>query len=138
MMTLDRFEEALSLHGSRLERWPAALAAEATALVARDARAAALHTEAARLDARLADIVRAEPVTSAALGHIIVGIDNGHTHDVTLRPTPRFAAWAGVMMAAFLVVGFAIGLAVPADQNDDALAGLLFGTSVGDSMGSLL
>ena len=128
-MRPDQFEEALSRYGGDLDTWPAATRAAARALAAGDARAARMLADAVRLDQALGEIASAKPVDAALIGGIVAGIGNGRHHDVTVRPTGRLMAWSGAAMALFLFVGFAIGVAVPADQGDDALAGLMFGAS---------
>ena len=75
------------------------------------------------------------------IGRIIAGIGDGSRHDLTIRPTGRLVAWAGGVMAVFLVVGFAAGVALPASQGEDAMAGLVFGSSgatISEDGGSLL
>ena len=128
-MRRDQFEKAVGLYGGDLAKWPATMRAEAEALAAGDRLAAGMLAAARRLDHLLAEVVRPAPVDAAMMGRIIAGIGNGSHSDVTIRPTGRLAAWAGAAMAAFLVVGFAVGVALPANQGEDALAGLMFGSS---------
>src|SRR3990170_3265293 len=128
-MNHDQFEEALSLYGGDLARLPATMRAAAEALVAGDERARRMLADAARIDHLLAEAVRPLPIDAAMMGRIIAGIGNGRRHDVAIRPTGRLVAWAGGAMAVFLVVGFAAGVALPANQGEDALAGLMFGSS---------
>jgi hypothetical protein len=140
-MTYDEFERALDRHGGDLERWPAALKAEARALADKDAAAARMLAEAARLDGLLAETVRPVSLDAASLGAIIAGIRTDRHREVTVRPTRRLAAWSGAAMAAFLAIGFVIGLAMPQSQYDASLAGLAFGTSsttAYDTSGGLL
>ncbi len=135
-MNLEKLEELLSRYGGDLTKWPAARRDEAQALIATDARAAKLRDEAVRLDALVGEVAQPGAMDAAAIGRIIAGIGNGRHHDLTLRPTRRLIAWAGAAMAAFLVVGFAAGLAIPANQGEDTLAGLMFGSSVSTTVNS--
>jgi len=140
-MTYDEFERALDRHGGDLERWPAAMRAEARALVDKDAAAARMLAEAARLDRLLAETAGPAAFDAASLGAIIAGIRTDRHREITVRPTRRLAAWSGAAMAAFLAVGFVIGLAMPQYQDDSSLAGLAFGTSAAttyDTSGGLL
>lgn len=140
-MKADQFEEALSRYGGDLDTWPAATRAAARALAAGDARAARMLADAVRLDEALGEIASGKPVDAALIGGIVAGIGNGRHHDVTVRPTGRLMAWSGAAMALFLFVGFAIGVALPANQGDDALAGLVFGggtSAIADTAGDLL
>ena len=128
-MRIEQLEQALDRYGGDLKRWPAPLRAEAEALIASDAKAAKLAGDTAQLDALLADAVKPIAVDAALMGRIVAGIGNGIHHEVALRPTPRFAAWAGAAMIAFLTAGYVAGIALPASQGEDALAGLMFGNS---------
>ena len=128
-MRIEQLEQALDRYGGNLERWPAALAAEATTLIAANADAARLAAQAGRLDGLLVEAVRPIAVDAVLIGRILAGIDNGAHHDVPLRATPRLVAWAGAAMIAFLTAGYVVGLALPASQGEDALAGLMFGNS---------
>jgi hypothetical protein len=131
-MNRDELEERLSRHGSDLGRWPAAARAAAESLMASDAGAAKLCAEAQRLDALLGTAMRPVPLDSAAIGRIMVGIDDHHHRDLTLRPTRRLFAWASAAMMVFLVAGYAVGVAFPSSSytsSDDTIAGLMFGSS---------
>ena len=128
-MNMNQFEEALSRYGADPGRWPAADRVACEALIASDPSAARLLDEALRLDRLLARSVEPLPVDAAILGGIIAGIGDGRYRDQTLRPTRRLAVWAGAAMAASLVVGFIAGVALPANQGEDTLAGLMFGTN---------
>ena len=139
-MNLERFEETLDRLGSDLKRWPAPDRAAAEALIAADGRAAALHRRAQQLDSLLAAATAPVAVDSAAMGRIMAGIDHPRHRDQTLQPTRRLFAWASAAMVVFLVAGFAAGVALPSNQGEDTLAGLMFGsstTSASDS-GSVL
>ena len=131
-MTRVDFERALAAHGGDLGRWPAELAAEARAVVTRDPAAGRELTQAAALDALLAQMVKPVPVDSATVGRIIAGISARHARERAVRPTARLLAWAGAAMAVFLVVGFVLGLAIPASSGDDAFAAL-FGADASQS-----
>ena len=128
-MRIEHLQAALDRYGGDLARWPAAERAEAEALVASDAKAAALVAAARRLDGALAEAMRPMPVDAALIGRIVAGIGATGHHDVAVRPTRRLFAWAGAAMVAFLVTGYAVGLALPASQGEDAFAGLMFGNS---------
>jgi hypothetical protein len=127
-MTIDELGKALDRYGGDLGRWPDALRGEAEALTARDATAASVLAQAARLDGLLADSVQPMPVDAALIGRIVAGIDDGVHREIALRPTPRLAAWAGVAMLAFLSAGYAAGLMLPASEGEDTFAGLMFGS----------
>ena len=128
-MNLERFEETLSRLGANLTRWPTAERAEAEALIASDPQAAKLHDQATRLDTLIGAAVTPVAMDSAAMGRIMAGIDHRRHHDLTLQPTRRLFAWASAAMVVFLVAGFAAGVAMPVNQGEEALAGLVFGSS---------
>ena len=128
-MRIDQFEQALDRYGGALTHWPEPQRSEAMALVASDAKAARLAANAARLDGLLAETMQPLPVDAALIGRIVSGIGAGAHRDAPFRPTPRFAAWAGVLMIAFLSAGYVAGVLLPDTQGDDALAGLMFGNS---------
>jgi anti-sigma-K factor RskA len=128
-MNLERFEEMLGRLGSDLKRWPAPDRAAAETLIAADSRAADLHGRAQQLDGLLAAAVAPVAVDSAAMGRIMVGIDHPRHRDQTLQPTRRLFAWASAAVVVFLVAGFAAGVAIPSNQGEDTLAGLMFGSS---------
>ena len=128
-MNHDQLQAALDRYGGDLDKWPAADRDSAKALAAADTAAERMLAAAARLDALMAEVARPAPVDAALIGRIVAGIGNGRHREVTVRPTARLMAWSGAAMALFLFAGFAIGLAVPADQGEDTLAGLMFGGS---------
>ena len=128
-MNLERFEETLSRLGGNLSRWPAAERAEAQALIAADRQAAKLHGQATRLDTLIGATMSPVAMDAAAMGRIMAGIDHRRHHELTLQPTRRLFAWASAAMAVFLVAGFAAGVAIPSNQGEDTLAGLMFGSS---------
>jgi len=135
-MTEKELEVALDRYGGRLERWPAALRAEAEALAAKRASAAQAIADAAQLDATLAAAMEPMRVDAAFLGRIMTHAGETPHHEVAVRATPRFVAWAGAAMVAFLVTGYAVGATLPDGyaQDDDApLAGLLIGSDTADS-----
>lgn len=132
-MNHDQFEEALSRYGGDFNKWPASARADAEALAATDRRAAAMLAAARRLDGLLSAIASPRPVEAALVGRIAAGIDNGKHRDVTVRPSGRLAAWAGAAVVLFLAAGFAVGLALPQSQGEDAFAGLMFGGSAAAS-----
>jgi hypothetical protein len=63
------------------------------------------------------------------LGRILAGIDERARPERALRPTRRLAALAGAAMAASLMIGYVAGVALPASDGEDTLAGLMFGSS---------
>ena len=127
---------ALDRYGGDLTKWPAKLRADAAVLIARDPEAAAMAEAARALDATLTEAMQPIPVDAAFLGKIMAHVGEAPHHDVPVRATPRFAAWAGAAMFAFLVTGYAVGATLPdgMTQDDDApLAGLLIGSDTGSS-----
>ena len=60
-MGLERFQELIDAYGAGPSRWPVAERAAAEALLARDARARALLTDAAALDGLLDSAAAPEP-----------------------------------------------------------------------------
>lgn len=144
-MTSDEFEQGLDRYGGDFSRWPAGLRAGAEALVREDRTAAELARVAVRLDRALAHAVEPLGVDSGFLGSMVAGIGPARPRGEAVRPTPRFVAWAGAAMAAFLVTGYAIGAALPATTSDDAVASLILGdtsatvdTGAADGLGGLL
>lgn len=142
-MNIQHLQEALDRYGGDLRRWPETMRSEAEAFAASDANAARLLAMAARLDDALAEAMRPMPVDAAMIGRIVSRLGNGKHHDFAVRPTRRLAAWAGAAMVALLVTGYAVGLAVPASEGEDAFAGLIFGnssttTTVDSDSGSVL
>ena len=137
---------ALDRYGSDFARWPAAERAEAEAHFAANPHAATLLATARRLDRAVASTMTPMNLDAAFVGRIVAHVGERAHHDVAVRATPRLFAWAGAAVVAFLVTGFAAGLALPATQGEDAFAGLMFGSSasadtVGDAVtdtGSLL
>jgi hypothetical protein len=128
-MKIEQLEQALDRYGGELTRWPAALRAEAEALAVGDAKAAKLIGTSLKLDGTLAEAMRPMHVDAAMIGRIVSGISTAGYHDVAVRPTRRLFAWAGAATVAFLVTGYAAGIALPASQGEDAIAGLMFGNS---------
>jgi hypothetical protein len=131
-MRIEQLEQGLDRYGGDLARWPAAMRAEAEALIASDKRAAKLAATAARVESALAEAIRPMEVDTALIGRIVAETAGSRAlvaRDVTVRPTGRLIAFAGAAMVAFLVTGYAVGLAIPASQGEDAIAGLVFGNS---------
>jgi hypothetical protein len=88
-----------------------------------------MHSAAMHLEALLGEAMAPVSLNSAAIGRIMDGVGNGRRHELTLQPTRRLIALASAAMVAFLVVGFAAGLVATSDSDDDdTLAGLLFGS----------
>ncbi|HVZ14380.1 MAG TPA: hypothetical protein VG894_07975 [Bauldia sp.] len=135
-MTEQELEVALDRYGGRLDRWPAALRAEAEALAAESKRASQAIASSAQLETTLAAAMAPMNVDSAFLGRIMAHAGETPHHEVAVRATPRFVAWASAAMVAFLATGYAVGATLPdvTTQDDDApLAGLLIGSDTGDS-----
>jgi hypothetical protein len=133
-MNLKDLEVALDRYGGDLERWPTQLAAEAETLAATDGEAAKLIATAARLDAVLGVAMQPMTVDAAFLGRIMAHVGETPHHEVAVRATPRFVAWAGAAMVAFLVTGYAVGATLPQTQDADAFAGLMFGSDTTDTV----
>jgi hypothetical protein len=132
-MKIDELEQGLDRYGGDLTHWPPALRAEAEAMAAGDRTAAAILGVAARLDGALARAMQPMGLDAAFMGRIVAGLGNGIYHDVAVRPTRRLIAWAGAAVVAFLVTGYAVGLALPVSQGEDAFASLMFGDSTSSS-----
>jgi hypothetical protein len=128
-MRLEIFEDGLDRYGGDLAKWPAELREEAETLVAGNAAAARLLAQSQRLDGLLMAATRPLTMDSAALGKILAVTGNGGHHPVVVRPTGRLIGWASAAMVVWLVAGFAAGLAVPQNSGEDAIAGLVFGSS---------
>jgi len=131
-MTINDLEQALERYGGDLRRWPEALRVDAARLIATDADAARIAATAERLDGLLAEAVAPLPVDAAFIGRIVGQAGTGHGHlarEAPLRPTPRFAAFAGAAMVVFLAAGYVAGLILPSTDSDDLYAGLMFGNS---------
>src|SRR5262245_9390793 len=118
-MNRAEVDDRVARFGVDFARCPPALAYGARTLVERDAGAAAASAPTACLDVLLKEIVRTVAVDAATIGRIIAGINIGRSHETALRPTGRLFAWAGATMAVFLVVGFALGMAIPTVSDDD-------------------
>lgn len=136
-MTRDEFDAGLDRYGGDLSRWPPALRQQAEALAAADSQAAAALTTAGRLDALLAEVAASEATDAALIGRI-VSRGRQTQRETVLKPTRRLAAWAAAGVAATLMAGFIAGALVPADQSNDAIAGLMFSGTVDDISGDLL
>ena len=140
-MTMNEFEHALDRYGGDLKRWPETERSAAEALIATDAGAARLLAQEGRVDTVLRKLAQETPADAAMVGRMVALIEkNGRHAERPLRPTRRLAALAGAAMAASLVIGFVAGVAVPASDGEDTLAGLMFGASsasVSDSEGVL-
>jgi hypothetical protein len=128
-MNMDDLQLALDRYGSDFARWPAAERAQAEAIFAANAHAATLLATARRLDRAITAAMEPMALDAAFVGRIVAHVGERAHHDVAVRATPRLFAWAGVAVVAFLITGFAAGLALPASQGEDAFAGLMFGNS---------
>lgn len=132
-MKINDLEQALERYGGDLRRWPEALRGDAARLIATDADAARIAATATRLDGLLEETVAPLPIDAAFIGRILgeAGARHGHVaHETPLRPTPRFAAFAGAAMVVFLAAGYVAGLILPSTDSDDLYAGLMFGNSL--------
>jgi hypothetical protein len=136
-MTREEFNAGLDRHGGDLSRWPPALREHAEALTAADTQAAAELRAAQRLDALMVEVTAPAPVDAALVGRI-VSKDRSRRNETVLRPTGRLAGWVSAGLAATLMIGFAAGALIPADQSNDAIAGLMFSSADEDITGDLL
>jgi hypothetical protein len=127
-MTRQDLEEHLDRLGGDLSRWPAALRDAAAELAARDAGAARLIAQAARLERTLGDVMAPMPLDAASLGRIVAGA--GSRRETPLRLTPRLAALAAAATLVLFLAGFSAGLLAPPGADDGAYAALLFGGDV--------
>lgn len=129
-MTESDFEAALDRWGGDLDRWPAAAAAEARALIATDPRAAAALTAARRLDDHLAALeTHRAPAGLAARIQARVPVEVGGgsaTLDRLLGWLSasgwRPAALGLLLLAAGYVAGLAAGEAMDQELADDVVA----------------
>ena len=128
-MRIEQLEQALDRYGGDLGLWPAGLRAEAETLAAGEPKAARLIAAAVKLDDTLTEAMQPMPLDAAMVGRIVSGISAAGYHDLAVRPTRRLIAWAGAATVAFLVTGYAVGIALPASQGEDTIAGLMFGNS---------
>ncbi len=128
-MNMGDLQLALDRYGSDFARWPAAERGEAEAMFAANPHAATLLATARRLDRAVEAAMTPMDLDSAFVGRIVAHVGERAHHDVAVRPTPRLFAWAGAAVFAFLITGFAAGLALPASQGEDVFAGLMFGSS---------
>ncbi len=126
-MRIEELERTLDRYGGDMDRWPGELHEAANLLIAESGEAARLVEAAQRIDAILAETVRPVAVDAALMGRIASGM-HAH-HEIALRPSGRLAAFVGAAMVAFLVTGYAVGLALPTSQGEDTIAGLMFGDS---------
>jgi hypothetical protein len=126
-MTREQFLAALDRYGGDLQRWPASLRGDVAAIVARDAEAAAALDRQARLDALLTGALAPEPVGAALIGKILARRPSAE--GPSLQPTGRAIGWVSAALAAMLLLGFAVGAYLPADDGSDLYAALIFGGS---------
>lgn len=116
MMTLERFAALLDAYGADPRRWPAAERAAAERLAAADQRAAALLSEARRVDEVL-DGHRAPGVSADLRARVLAA-----------APTPaRARRWAVAAWARLLAPGAGLAAA--------GVAGLMFGAALGGAGG---
>ena len=126
MMTRQELEQALDRHGAEMSRWPPETHDAAERLIAADTGAAALVAAAAKLDRSLAVLAAPTPFSSADVGRVIARARRGRTGGSRLRPGFASALAAGALVLC-LGLGFALGLALPPDDNEAAIAALIFG-----------
>jgi hypothetical protein len=133
-MTRDEFEASLDRYGPDLSQWPEPLRAPAGDLLAKDAAAARHLADARQLQQILAEAVGTVPVDAALIGRILAGAGRRHRAGaIPLRATPRLAALASIGLVAVLAIGFTAGYLQPADDDDMAVAALVF---AGDDPGA--
>jgi len=95
------------------------------AAAARDAAAARLIAQAARLERSLSEAVAPLPLDAATIGRIVAGAGPAR-RDANLFFTPRLAALAGAATVVLFLAGFSAALLAP-PAEDGAYAALLFG-----------
>lgn len=128
MITMNEFAAALDRHGADLSRWPPGLAADARALSAGDLMAAKLLAEARDLAGLLGTAMRPAPVDAPLAGRIAAAaIAPREPPGVELHSTRRLAAFAAVALVLALGLGFAAGYFTPPDDEEEAVASLVFG-----------
>lgn len=116
-MRLTDFAAALDRHGPRMARWPAADRGAAERLLADSAGARALLAAATSVDRAVAGLMQpAHPLPPLA-GRATAArtIRSG----AVMPSWPRLAAFGGAALAASLVLGFALGMALPPPDDDD-------------------
>lgn len=107
-LQLEVFEQLLSVHGAKLERWPEELAPRARQLLEASAAARARWSEASRLEALLDALPAVEP--SSELMARIAALPARHPHSPSARwwpfgnPLAPLLAW-GAAAALGLIVG---------------------------------
>lgn len=116
-MRLTDFAAALDRHGPRMARWPGAERGAAERLLADSAEARAMLSAAASVDQAVAGLMQpAHPLPplagrAASARTVRAG--------VVMPSWPRLAAFGGAALAASLVLGFALGTALPPPDDDD-------------------
>ena len=138
-MRREEFEAALERYGARIERWPEALRAPARDRMKTDPAAARALQALRAAEEDIARAVAPQEVDAALVGRVVASVTRGPDGaETTVRPTPRLFAWAGAATAASLMLGFALGLSLPATDGEDAVAGIVFGAAyAGDEDGVL-
>lgn len=116
-MDNERFAQLVAAYGGRAEAWPAAERAGAEALLRADPAARRLAADARRLDGWL-DTWTVVPATPAAIApgrsRLLRLLD-------WLRPRAPGDLWRPALASALpVVLGFAIGIALPAAPLGDA------------------
>ncbi len=116
-MRLTDFAAALDRHGPRMARWPAADRGAAERLLADSAEARALVAAATSVDRAVAGLMQpARPLPPlAGRAKSARTVRAG----AVMPSWPRLAAFGGAALAASLVLGFALGTALPPPDDDD-------------------
>lgn len=139
MMTPQQLREALDRHGGNLASWPPELRDAAGRLIAADGDCARLVGIAARLERSLDALVEPIALTSAEIGRVLAGGETGgRPGEAAFRPGRRLAALAAAGLVVCLAAGFTLGLVLPSDSDDAALAGLVFGGAQSENGAGLL
>ena len=120
-LSLEEFDEALAVHGSRLQRWPEESRFAAERLLEHSTAAQALLADAARLDGLLDEAPAFEPsarvaarVAQIPLSHPQRGLGAWWPFDSVLRPAMAWAAAA--------LVDLSVGALLPDDGAGSASA----------------
>ncbi|MQT12992.1 hypothetical protein [Segnochrobactrum spirostomi] len=140
---------ALDRNGGDLARWPAALAAQAEALAARDPAARQDIERAARLEGLIGTLARPQPLDAATIGLVVSGLHDRHrrrerAREHIWRATPRFAlaSIAGLTLCAMVGLGLGYvapvpgetGTSVAANTSNQDIATALLGFDPGESL----
>lgn len=116
-MRLVDFAAALDRRGATIWRWPAAERVAAERLIAESADARALLEAAASVDRAVAGLMQPGGPLPPLAGR--AASTPKARAGVVMPSWPRLAAFGGAALAASLVLGFALGIALPPPDDDD-------------------